>query len=100
MLVVGDHTPGPFDRAALAATDVALLRDHVIVDRGRGTNALGGPVDAIAWLLQLPGTEGLTSGSIVTTGTLTAAQPISPGESWRSEYNGPELQCRLEVTFA
>ena len=49
-----------------------------MVARGTGADARGGPVEAIVWLLRLPGVEGLLADSLVTTGTLTAAPPVRP----------------------
>jgi 2-oxo-3-hexenedioate decarboxylase len=98
-LVVGDRLSGPVTNDALASTQVVLKRGSMVVARGSGADALGGPVKAIGWLLRLPGIEGVASGSIVTTGTITAAQPIATGEKWQSEYAGPILRSHLEVGF-
>ena len=35
-----------------------------------------------------PKFDALTAGEIITTGTLTAALPIAPGETWTSEISG------------
>ena len=44
-------------------------------------DVLGGPLDALHWLLKgLP--NGLRAGEIVTTGTLTHALPLQPGQRW------------------
>jgi 2-oxo-3-hexenedioate decarboxylase len=40
----------------------------------------------------------LRAGEIVTTGTLTAAYPVSAGERWSTELRGIALQG-LEVAF-
>jgi 2-oxo-3-hexenedioate decarboxylase len=100
VLVVGDRVPGPFSPAALASTKVELMREHAVVARGSGADALGGPVDAIAWLLRLPSIDGVRAGSIVTTGTLTPAQSVARGERWRSRCTGPSLSTHLEVAFS
>jgi 2-keto-4-pentenoate hydratase len=83
----------------LAEVDVELSRQNGTVERGRGANALGGPAQAIAWLLDLPGLEGLRAGEVVTTGTLTAAWPVKPGETWALSAAGPGQLGRLEVRF-
>jgi 2-keto-4-pentenoate hydratase len=98
-LVVGDRLSGPTDSETLASTQVVLKRNGVTVARGMGADALGGPIDAVAWLLRLPGVDGLPAGSIVTTGTLTAARPVVPGETWQSESSGAGLQVDLDVAF-
>jgi 2-keto-4-pentenoate hydratase len=99
VLVVGERQPGPFDPDALASTTVELMRGDVAVARGTGSAVLGGPAEAVGWLLRLPGMEGLPAGSIVTTGTLTGAHPVVAGETWRSDCAGPSVRGRLEVTF-
>jgi 2-oxo-3-hexenedioate decarboxylase len=94
ILVVGERVDiDPAGAAALADVDVELLRGETVVSRGRGSNALGGPVQAIAWLLRIPGVDGLVAGDIVTTGTLTPAHPLTPGECWRlAATGGPGLR--------
>jgi 2-oxo-3-hexenedioate decarboxylase len=39
------------------------------------------------------------AGEIVTTGTLTAARPVSPGETWATRLDGIDLPG-LSMTFA
>jgi 2-keto-4-pentenoate hydratase len=77
--------PTEVDAAAvrgLATARCELLRDGLFVASGRGANVLGGPLDALHWLVRgLPG--GLRTGEIVTTGTLTEALPLEPGERWQ-----------------
>jgi len=99
-LIVGDHVEvSPQDAADLAIVEVELRRHDDIVATGRGANALGGPVDAIEWLLRLPGVEGLRPGAIVTTGTLTAAFPVEGGQSWRLVAAGPVPLGNLDLRF-
>ena len=65
----------------LASATCELLRDGVQVATGFGGDVLGGPLDALQWLLsRLPG--GVLEGEVVTTGTLTMALPIRRGEQW------------------
>ena len=65
----------------LAAARCELMRDGVVVATGHGANVLGGPLNALRWLLSdLPG--GIQKGEIVTTGTLTPALPIESGHIW------------------
>jgi 2-oxo-3-hexenedioate decarboxylase len=74
----------------LAAARCDLFCDAVLVATGRGTDVLGGPLDGLHWLVRgLPG--GLRAGEIVTTGTLTQALPVEPGQRW---------QHRLTATIA
>jgi 2-oxo-3-hexenedioate decarboxylase len=66
---------------SLGAATCQLLRDGVLTATGNGADVLGGPLDALQWLLQgLP--NGLRAGEIVTTGTLTQAMPLEPGQRW------------------
>ena len=66
---------------SLGAATCQLLLDGVVTGTGSGADVLGGPLDALYWLLKgLP--DGLRAGEIVTTGTLTQAMPIQPGQRW------------------
>jgi 2-oxo-3-hexenedioate decarboxylase len=69
---------------------VILRRDGTIMDRGVGANALGHPALALAFLggilARQPQFDPLTAGELVTTGTLTAALPVAPGETWNTDY--------------
>jgi len=107
-LVVGAPRPvGPEQVTALAAQlrecGVTLRKDGAVADRGVGANALGHPALALAHLADVlsrqPRFAPLAPGEVVTTGTLTAAMPIRPGEIWTSEYSGlPITGLRLEFT--
>jgi 2-keto-4-pentenoate hydratase len=71
---------------------VTLARNGSEADRGVGANALGHPASALAHLAEVLAGQGafepLAAGEIVTTGTLTAALPVRPGEQWTSRYAG------------
>ena len=62
---------------------------------GHATDVLDGPLHALRYLLKeldrMPGTERIQAGDIVTTGTLTDAGPVSPGETWTTELSGIDL---------
>lgn len=82
---------------------VSLSKDGAVMDRGVGSNALDHPALALAFLADIlarqPRFEGLEAGEVVTTGTLTAALPIKPGETWESRYSGlPVTGLRLSFT--
>jgi len=87
----------------LACFEIDLLRDGAVVDRGHAANVLDGPLSALRHLVGLlardPMNSPLAPGDIVTTGTLTRAFPISPGESWGTTLHGIELGGR-PVWFA
>lgn len=99
-LVIGDRVAAPKVSKDLASTQVRLMRGDEVVARGTGAHALGGPVEGVDWLLRLPGIDVLPAGSIVTTGTLTAAFPVVSGETWQSVCSGPGLRGQLAVTFS
>jgi 2-oxo-3-hexenedioate decarboxylase len=81
---------------------VTLRKNGAVADRGVGANALGHPASALAHLASVlarqPQFEPLAAGEIITTGTLTAAMPIKPGEVWSSEYAGLPV-TGLQLTF-
>lgn len=74
--------------------EVELWHETTLVSRGRGSDTLGGPIEAIACLLHLPGVDGIRAGDIVTTGTLTTAQPIRPGQNLATHNFGPAPHYR------
>ncbi len=80
---------------ALASFEIALERDGTLVDRGHGANVLGGPLTALRHLVELLACDAvnppLAAGEMVTTGTLTRAWPVAPGEAWRTEISGLPL---------
>lgn len=78
-------------RCAPAAAPAA---EHgTLVERGRGANVLDGPLQALAHLVSAlrAGGHDLAPGDIVTTGTLTDAQPIAPGQRWSTRLAGTPL---------
>ncbi len=87
----------------LAAFEIALYRDGKVADRGRAENVLGSPVSALRHLVQLLAADEvnprLAAGEIVTTGTLTRAIPVLPGERWCTELTRIALQG-IEVSFS
>jgi 2-oxo-3-hexenedioate decarboxylase len=93
-------------RVALAAMlpvfAVTLSRGDTVVDRGVGANVLKSPALALAHLArvlaELPQFPPLVAGEIVTTGTLTDAWPVVPGETWSSDYGALGL-AGMTLTF-
>ena len=87
----------------LATFEVALYRDGTLIDRGSGANVLGSPLSALKHLVALladdPVNPPLQSGEIVSTGTLTRAFPVSPGETWSTELKGIPLPG-VALTFS
>jgi 2-oxo-3-hexenedioate decarboxylase len=87
----------------LARFAIDLQRDGATLDRGHAANVLGGPLSALRHLVALlardPINPPLAAGEIVTTGTLTRALPIAPGEIWTTALTGVGL-APLRVRFA
>lgn len=89
--------------AALEAFTLALSCDGRHVETGKGSNVLGSPLSAVTHLLSVLVKQSdhapLHAGEIVTTGTITTAQSVRAGETWRSELQGIALPG-LTVEFS
>ncbi len=87
---VGDLGEDPV--AALERFSLALFCDGRELERGRGSNVLGSPLSALAHLVSVlarqPAAAPLQAGEVVTTGTITRACSVRPGETWHSEVEG------------
>lgn len=99
--VTDDNRDGWF--AALSAFTLSLAKDGEVIDRGASENVLGGPLSALKAMVDgLPATalaEPVGPGAIVTTGTLTRAFPVAPGETWATRVEGvPLADIALEIT--
>jgi 2-keto-4-pentenoate hydratase len=98
-LLIGKRVPvaglGAAPVAALESFSLSLFRGDELVETGRGSHVLGHPLAAVAHLIDVlakqPGEPPLAAGEIVTTGTITTAQTIRPGEVWRTELSGIAL---------
>lgn len=77
----------------LAQIQVELRCDGNVVAQGHGRDALDGPLHAIAHLAREMALRGhsIQPGAIITTGTLTDAQPLFVGQTWTSRVEGAEL---------
>jgi 2-oxo-3-hexenedioate decarboxylase len=97
-LLVGPRVPvaGWASTAAdLAALTMALEHDGREVDRGVGSNVLDGPLNALrlwrrAMAARTPGVA-VRAGEVVTTGTITDAWPVAPGQRWRTRPGDARL---------
>lgn len=96
-LIVGTPTPLT-DPAALPKAEMILKKEGKEVDRGVGANVLDSPLLAFSHLVRLLESQPLVAGEIVSTGTLTDAHPVAPGETWSTEIRGLNLQG-LRVVF-
>ena len=76
--------------ARLPSFEVALRRGDDVIERGVGANVLDSPALALDHLARVlarqPAMPPLAAGEIVTTGTLTDASPVRPGDTWSSDY--------------
>lgn len=97
-LMVGPPQPVErFDDLArkLRTFTIELARNGSNAARGAGSNVLDGPLPAALFLLRVLRDQKLfdpvAAGEIVTTGTLTPALPISPGETWTTSLAGIDV---------
>lgn len=82
---------------------IALIRDGTLADRGGGRNVLdAGPLAALAHIVDMsandPAFPPLAAGEIITTGTLTDALPVAPGQLWQTRIDGlplPDIDLAL-----
>ncbi|MEQ1943638.1 hydratase [Mesorhizobium sp. VNQ89] len=81
--------------ADLSSLTIRLSHDGTVIDTGVGANVLDGPIHALAHLVAVLEKDRLNppmrAGEIVTTGTLTRAFPVLPGEKWSTEIAGVDL---------
>jgi len=97
-LVVGPpHPIGHFDDVVerLRTFTITLSRAGLLRARGAGENVLGSPLRAARHLLSVLKDQSqfdpVGAGEIVTTGTLTPALPIQPGDRWSTQLSGIDL---------
>lgn len=106
-LLIGERHPVSADAEAwmkqLSNFDVELACNGEVVDRGHARNVLGGPLSALRHFIGVLAKDdvnpNLAAGEIVTTGTLTRALPIKPGETWSTRVSGIPLG-RIGVRFS
>jgi 2-oxo-3-hexenedioate decarboxylase len=76
----------------LASFRLRLYRNGSPMRDGGGELVLGSPLNALAHAIRLldslPGHPAIEAGEIVTTGTLTDAMPVAPGETWSTRIEG------------
>lgn len=82
---------------------VVELKSNLGIQReGHARNVLGGPLDALKFLVdeiaRYPSCEPLHAGELVTTGTLTEAMPARAGETWAARFEGIDLMP-LRLSF-
>ena len=106
-LLIGPRQPFAPDAAEwvrrLSAFQIDLTCNRTLIDRGHSGNVLDGPLSALRHLVELlarePVNPPLAAGEIVSTGTLTKAMPVAPGEVWAAKPTGIALdEIRLRFT--
>lgn len=88
--------------AALASFSVELSCNGERRELGKGSKVLGSPLAALAHLVTVlekqPQLQPIQAGEIVTTGTITTARSVRPGEFWQSLPHGIALDA-ISVEF-
>jgi len=87
----------------LATFKAELCCNGKTSQRGGGALVLGSPILALRHLVELlandPHNPSLVAGEIISTGTLTLAMAVSPGETWTTKVSGiplEEISLRFE----
>lgn len=88
--VVLGTRPAPLAALDLRLAGCLLYRDGELVDTGAAAAALGSPLNALVWLANTLGERGtvLEAGHVVLPGSITAAIPVSPGDTVTAEFAG------------
>jgi len=104
-LVVGRRIPAgqlKYMSTKLPNLKVVLKKGDTVIDRGMGSNVLDSPLLALAHLVEVLAKQTdfpqLAGGEVISTGTMTDAAPVAPGETWATEFVGEEFPG-LEVRF-
>lgn len=91
------HAKALADELPLLALE--LWQGDELRDSGQGAHVLDGPLQALlhflAELRAAPGAPDLVAGDVVTTGTITDAWGVEPGQTWSTRMSGPGLAGRL-----
>jgi 2-keto-4-pentenoate hydratase len=86
----------------LSGFEIDLSCDGQLVDRGQARNVLDGPLLALRHLVRLladdPLNPQLAAGEMVSTGTLTKAMPVIPGQTWTAKPAGIALD-EIKIGF-
>ncbi|GAC1575446.1 MAG: 2-oxo-hepta-3-ene-1,7-dioic acid hydratase [Candidatus Elarobacter sp.] len=102
MLVVGGRIPlAPGSSALRTAFGIELHRNDALYERATSAAVLGGPLDVLERASAICARTGILAppqpGEIVTTGSLTSAPRIEPGETWtvRADNDAPALRITV-----
>jgi 2-oxo-3-hexenedioate decarboxylase len=90
--------------ADLAGLNLQLFEGETKIDEGKGSAVLDGPLNALRLWVDAMATQvqrwPIDAGDVVTTGTLTDAWPMMPGQQWRTSLSDarlPGLSLRVEA---
>jgi 2-oxo-3-hexenedioate decarboxylase len=87
---------------SLAAFEIELRCNGTTMDCGSAANVMEGPLSTLRYIMDLLAKDNdnppLGAGEIVTTGTLTRALPVQPGETWSTVLDAGSLSG-ISVTF-
>lgn len=79
----------------LKSFTITLASSDGVTRTGSGANVLDSPLIALQFLIDeiahYPQSRPVAAGEIITTGTLTDAMPIAPGQTWTTELAGIAL---------
>lgn len=103
-LLVGPRSPRSLitDPAQLSRLQLQLACNDQPVAQGEGSAVLDGPVQALTHLVAelLRRGQRLPAQAIITTGTLTDAQPLAAGQRWQTQLSGVPLPGLTLITVA
>jgi 2-keto-4-pentenoate hydratase len=88
--VVLGSTPVSPEAVDLRLVGCRLFGNGSLVATGVGGAVLGSPLLALVWLANQLGERGtgLEPGHVVLPGSITAAQPVRPGDTWEAQFAG------------
>jgi len=85
--IVGQSIPD-WQMINFAAVEVKLFLNDKLIEEGIGSNALGDPLNVVAWLANTLQSHGktLAANALISTGTTTNVYAAQAGDSIRAEY--------------
>ena len=96
------NTLGAGLQDALAEFTLALSCNEELLETGKGANVLGNPLASVVHLQHVLASQSkqlcLKANELVTTGTITSAYSVQPGQTWTSRLDGIDLRG-LSVAF-
>ena len=99
LFVLGPEAGADWRGADLRTQEVILRINGEVVSRGHGSDALGDPLAALAWLVNCPAVKaagGLRAGQVVTTGVCGLPSPVRAGDRVEADF-GPFGSARVEL---